>query len=55
MGSEERKMEIVCLVKTTNARRENTGSLNKYDCLFYPSKSFYEASFESQCLYSFGA
>lgn len=48
-------MEIVCLVKTTNARRENTGSLNKHDCPFYPSKLFYEASFESQFFYSFGA
>lgn len=48
-------MEIVCLVRKAKASREDAGSVNKHDCLLYPSKSFYEDSFESHCFHSFGA
>lgn len=54
MCLEERKMEIVCLVRKVKVSREDVGSVNKYDCLFYLSKLFYEDSFESYCFYLFG-
>ena len=59
MHSEERKMEIVLLVRDTEAYRKSrmtdVREFGHTQIVLYPSKSFFEANFGRQCFYSTGS